>query len=377
MDRLSCRRRGADGGGRLRTNPIALPGVLAVLWMLALLSACGGKDAPPASDADARAARDPSITISGDEAAVVPAWQPPPVEVVADQVDAIRAEAEAALAAGKLHGGPRDAMPLLLALRRQAPDDARVQAVLRRGARRADRAGRCRAGASRTTIRWRCGARTNTARSRVPRPPMIRPCSAFLSRLDRADEVQALNRRGERELRAGRLGRSGRAARSRCSAKPSACVRATRAAAQGVAAVESAMLRRAEEAAGKDEFDAAERWLGLASAVRPGMATSEHARARIAAVRARARRRPARPRPGGAAPRRRPARRTPPAVGDVAHRRTRRSGRGRTAPAHRPGRALRPVPARPGVHRCLEAGRARAAAGGGAARWVPHGRRRG
>src|SRR5688500_15324927 len=104
MDRLSCRA-GADGGGRLRTNPIALPGVLAVLWMLALLPACGGKDAPATSDTDARAARDPSITISGDEAAVVPAWQPPPVEIVADQVDAVRAEAEAALAAGKLHGG--------------------------------------------------------------------------------------------------------------------------------------------------------------------------------------------------------------------------------------------------------------------------------
>ena len=267
----------------MRTNPIALPVVLAALWMLATLSACGGKDAPAASDADARAARDPSITISGDDAAVVPAWQPEPVEVVADQVDAIRAEAGAALAAGNLHGGPRDAMPLLLALRRQVPDDPDVQAmfaeVLTALIAQGDAALAERDEDSLALRRaHEHGAVARTAAADYP------AVSAFLSRLDRADEVQALNRRGERELRDGRLGEQKGGAlalfREAQRMRPGDAR-----AAQGMAAVESAMLRRAEQAAGENDFDTAERWLGFASAVRPGMATSAHARERIAAVR--------------------------------------------------------------------------------------------
>ncbi len=267
----------------MRTNPNATPGVLAVLWMGALLSACGGNDAPAASDADARTARDPSITISGDEAAVVPAWQPAPVEVAADQVDAIRAEAEAALADGKLHGGPRDAMPLLLALRRQAPDDARVQVLFAEALVALIALGDA-ALAERDedplALR-RAHEHGAVARTAAADDPAV---SAFLSRLDRADEVQVLNRRGERELRAGRLGeRNGGALalfREAQRLRPDDAR-----AAQGVAAVESAMLRRAEEAAAKYEFETAERWVRFASAVRPGTATSEHARQRIAAVR--------------------------------------------------------------------------------------------
>ena len=267
----------------MRTNPIALPVVLAALWMLATLSACGGKDAPAASDADARAARDPSITISGDDAAVVPAWQPEPVEVVADQVDAIRAEAGAALAAGNLHGGPRDAMPLLLALRRQVPDDPDVQAMFAEALTALIAQGDA-ALAERdedSLALRRAHEHGAVARTAAADDPAV---SAFLSRLDRADEVQALNRRGERELRDGRLGEQKGGAlalfREAQRMRPGDAR-----AAQGMAAVESAMLRRAEQAAGENDFDTAERWLGFASAVRPGMATSAHARERIAAVR--------------------------------------------------------------------------------------------
>lgn len=266
-------------GGRLRANR------LGILVLLALLGGCDGRDAAPASGVDgpARAARDPTVTISGDEAAVVPAWQPPPVEVAADRVAAVLAEAETALATGKLHGGSRDAMPLLLALRRQAPDDARVKGAFDKALAALIAMGDAALAerdADPMALR-RAHEHAAVARTAAAEDPAVR---AFLARLDRADEVQALNRRGERELRAGRLGedKGGALARFREAQRlRPGDVRA----AQGVAAVESALLRRAEEAAGRNEFEQAERWLQSAAAVRPDMSTTADARARIDAVR--------------------------------------------------------------------------------------------
>lgn len=266
-------------GGRLHANRIV------TLSLLALLAACGGKDAPPASGTGARGpeSRDPSITISGDEAAVVPAWQPPPVEVVADRTGAVLAEAEAALAAGRLHGGPRDAMPLLLALRRQAPDDARVQDAFDRALAALIAMGDAALSEQDEdpmALR-RAHEHAAVARTAAADDPAVR---AFLSRLDRADAVQALNRRGERALRADRLGEDSDGALGLFRAAQRLRPGDARAA-QGVAAVESALLRRAEEAAGRNEFDQAERWLESASAVRPEMPTTADARARIDAIR--------------------------------------------------------------------------------------------
>lgn len=253
--------------------------------MLACLAACGRNDAPSATgdDAGGVSARDPSITISGDDAAVVPAWQPPPVEIAADQVDAVRVEAAEALAAGRLHGGPRDALPLLIALRAQAPGDPQVLAMFDAAlvalVEQADAALAARdadPGALRRAHEHAAVARTAAADA-----PAVR---AFLSRLDRADQVQALNRRGEGELRAGRLGETEGGALARFREAQRLRPGDVRAA-QGVAAVESAMLRRAEEAAADNKFDESERWLESAAAVRPGMTTSADARARIALVR--------------------------------------------------------------------------------------------
>src|SRR5688500_10656355 len=112
----------AHGGGSLRAR------LFAIAWTLGLLAGCGG-DTPPASDAARDARRDPTVTMRGEDAALVPAWQPPPVEIDEGGIDAVREEAAAALAAGRLHGEPRSAMPLLLELREQAPADAEIQAL--------------------------------------------------------------------------------------------------------------------------------------------------------------------------------------------------------------------------------------------------------
>ncbi|MDQ3510428.1 MAG: formylglycine-generating enzyme family protein, partial [Pseudomonadota bacterium] len=51
---------------------------------------------------------------------------------------------------------------------------------------------------------------------------------------------------------------------------------------QGLAAAESALIRRAEQAADKDDYAAAARWIDLAGKVRPQLRTADDARERIA-----------------------------------------------------------------------------------------------
>src|SRR5688500_15610387 len=68
---------------------------LAVCVLFAL-AACEGKRGEDARQA--QAGRDPLVTISGEGAVVVPAWQPPPVHIAPGDEAKVFAEAEAALA---------------------------------------------------------------------------------------------------------------------------------------------------------------------------------------------------------------------------------------------------------------------------------------
>ena len=263
----------------MRAIPIAR---LFASLCVALLAACARDGAPPDERAGPRGA-DPRVTISDDQPMAVPAWTPPVVELAPGQIDAALAEARAALAAGRLHGGPRDALPLLVALRAQAPDDARVASAFDEAVAalvaRGDEA-LSQQGEDPAALR-RAHEHASVARAVAPDAPAVRE---FLSRLDLADEVQGLNRLGERDLRAGRLGetRGGALARFRSALR----LRPGDArASQGMAAIESMMLRRAEEAAARGDFELAATWLGHAARVRPGMDTVEHARARVAAIR--------------------------------------------------------------------------------------------
>ena len=109
---------------------------------------------------------------------------------------------------------------------------------------------------------------------------------AYLDRLERVDQSQQANRLGEDELNAGRLGEAGKGGaialfRQALQLRPGD-VRAS----QGLAAAESALIRRAENAALGDDYVGAERWLTLAQFVRPRTDTVDHARARLAGQRA-------------------------------------------------------------------------------------------
>ena len=198
-----------------------------------------------------------------------------------------------------------------LALRKQAPDDAPVQAVFAEALAALIAQGDAH-WRNRTRTRWRCVARTNSARSRAPLPPTIRQSAPSWHGWIVPTKRRQPNRLGERELNAGRLGETAKAARSRLFREALRLRPATmRGRRRAWPRSRAQLIRRAE--AGRSETTTTRPSAGSSShpQVRPGFATSDDARARIARGASCPRRRPARSRPGSAAPRRRHARGAP------------------------------------------------------------------
>jgi formylglycine-generating enzyme required for sulfatase activity len=260
---------------------------VAALCAVLVLAACEGKRGEQ-SRQQAGGRDNPLVTISGEGAVVVPAWQPPAVHIAPGDEVKVLAEANTALDEGRLFGGDRDAVPLLLELRARSPDDAATQRAMQRaigllvvtgdaalarmdvdpdGLRRAHEVG-------------------EVARTAAAEDPKVR---AYLSRVDGADESVQLDHRGERELAAGRLGGQADPNAERGALEYFREAQERRPgdarAAQGIAAVESGMIRNAEDAAARSKFDEADQWLVLAAVIRPDMSTVPDARARIAMVR--------------------------------------------------------------------------------------------
>ncbi|MGH8025653.1 MAG: SUMF1/EgtB/PvdO family nonheme iron enzyme, partial [Pseudoxanthomonas sp.] len=184
----------------------------------------------------------------------------------------------------RLYAEAGDAIPLYLALRTLAPEDRQIaeglkkslQALLKQGAaalRDADD------DADALSL---AGERGAVARTVAPDDPAV---AAYLAQVDTADPLWRLNAEGERLLRNGQIGKSGEAAlapfREVLVLQPGQAR-----ALQGLAASESAMIRRAEDAAADSDFEAASRWLASAAEVRDdSISTVEDARRRVAAVR--------------------------------------------------------------------------------------------
>jgi formylglycine-generating enzyme required for sulfatase activity len=268
--------------------------------MLLLAAACGRAPEAPAGsgpaaapgedrsgDGDGGTRARPSVTVSGDESqAVVGTWQPPRVDLPADaDLAQWRAQADAALAEGRLFDDGAAAIPIYLALRKADPEDGAARRGLERAGARvvaeareavaaleADDAGLARAGELVAVAR------------------MLSPGDAAVLELQRrvetAQRLSALNRAGEEDLRAGRLGEQGNGAlayfRDALAVRPE-----DPRALQGRAAVESAAIGRAEQAAAALDFAGATHWLDNAHAVREdGAGAVADARLRIAAARA-------------------------------------------------------------------------------------------
>jgi formylglycine-generating enzyme required for sulfatase activity len=256
------------------------------LMFLLLAGGCGRKQA----EKEKAAARSPLVTI-GEEQSVspVPAWRAPAIEVNDANVNALRKRAEAALESGHLYGDASDsdsAIPLYLALQRHAPQDARI----RRGGREALLAlvdeGRNALAAIDDDPQELRHAHQVAAVARVVAPADSR-VEAFLDQLYRADEAARANRLGEVALNAGRIGEKNEADGAIAYFREALRERPDDSRAlQGLAAAESALIRRAETAANKDDFDSAAYWLDSAGTVRPDFDTVPDARRRIAMVRA-------------------------------------------------------------------------------------------
>ena len=262
--------------------------VIVCLLALALGSGCERKRAEAVA-----AKRTPVITIGADQAvSPVPPWRAPAVEVTDANAAELRKRAAAALKVGRLFGAASDpdpggaAIPLYLALQKHAPGDARIRqgladsllALLKQG----DEA---LAAIDDDPLELR-HAHSIAAVARVVAPADAN-VEAFLDKLDRADEAAQANRLGETALNAGRIGEKGEKGGAIEYFHEALSLRPRDARAeQGLAAAESALIRRAETSAIADDYDSAAYWLMQAAAVRTGVSTVVDARERIAMQRA-------------------------------------------------------------------------------------------
>ena len=248
--------------------------------VMALAAGCSRDASSPKRDA--AAAHTPIVTISADQAvSPVPAWRIPAVQVTDDNVAELKEKASQALSRGRLFGGAEDAIPLYYALRRFDPEDAAANAGFDRSLKRLIANGdEALKQLDRDPLSLR-RAHEIAAVARAVAPGNV-DIVDYLARLDRADEAQEANRLGEDALNAGRLGVAGEPGQALTHFREALKLRpGDMRANQGIAAVESALIRRAETAADGDDYTTAERELDVAAKVRPPSTSVEDARSRL------------------------------------------------------------------------------------------------
>jgi formylglycine-generating enzyme required for sulfatase activity len=252
-----------------------------------LLAACQRGPPPPPPPREAGdAAAVGSVTVSGDDSTMQALdWRAPMPELQVPDLAQARRDAARALVQERLFAGPGDAIPLYLAIQRLAPGDAgaknglaRAQAVL---LKQGD-AALTQAGDDAEALR-RAGEIAAVARTLDPQG---RKVADYLQRVDAAEQLWKLNVEGERLLGEGELGEDGQGGALAAFRAVLALAPRQPRALQGVAAVESAMIRHAEAAARASDFDGAGDWLKQASQLREHAATLPDARKRVEAIRA-------------------------------------------------------------------------------------------
>lgn len=255
---------------------------------LAALAAASGCQRDSAAD-PASASPAPLVTIGAEQSvSPVPPWHAPAIEVTDANKAELRRQAEGALEDGRLfaategHDAASAAIPLYLALRDHDPQDARVRRGLAASLRALLKEGdQALAAIDDDALELRHAHEVAAVARAVA--PADRRVEAFLDRLDRAEEAAQANHLGEVALSAGVIGENGERNgaiayfREALRLRPGD-VRAQ----QGLAAAESALIRRAEIAADGDDYDSADYWLARAATVRGDVDTVDDARERIA-----------------------------------------------------------------------------------------------
>ena len=260
----------------------------ACVAVLVVLTAC--TPAPP-SPASAPVAPRPgapvragSVRISGDDALVqVLSWSLPRVVVAEGDVPATQRRARRALSAGDLFETAESAIPLFLTLQRLAPGDVAMaqdvidarQALIAQG----DQA--LLAGDEDLDALRAAQRRAAVLRSLWPDDAGV---VTYLQRVDLSERAWDRNAEGEAALAAGNYGESGGSALA--AFRAALALRPGQARArQGIAAAESGLIRRAEQAAQQGDFEQAGVQLAHASRVRRHPDTIPAARRRIEIIR--------------------------------------------------------------------------------------------
>lgn len=247
------------------------------------LAACKPQ-APAAVQSPAAPQPTGSVRISGgDELAQVLSWSPPLVQLEAGGTAAALARATRALAAGDLFETADSAIPLLLALQRLAPDDPAIAQALdeARAALVAQGDAALEAGDDDLDALRAAQRRGAVLRKLWPQQADV---AAYLARVDRSEQAWDRNAQGEAWLARGELGERGGGALGAFRAALQLRPQQARAQ-QGLAAVESGLIRRAEAAAQQGDFDAARAWLAHAEGVRQHPDTLPAARHRVEILR--------------------------------------------------------------------------------------------
>ena len=267
------------------TRQALAAGVIATLVLLCACDRDGGKAAAGKDGQTAQRRADGTVTVSGDDAiAERLTWRSPKIVLADADIPAARKRAAAALAEGRLYEDADAAIPLYLALQAHDPEDAKAKAGLARALTQLSKAGKDALAASGDDAEALRRAHAVGAVMRNIGIERVAGGAEHLVQLDRADRLWELNEAGEQALADGRLGEAGEGALplfQQALALEPGQPRAS----QGVAAVESGLIRRAEDAAEKGDFGAAQRWLAKAGAVRPGIGTLDVGRERVEAIR--------------------------------------------------------------------------------------------
>ncbi len=267
------------------TRQALAAGVIATLVLLCACDRDGGKATVAKEGQATRRQADGTVTVSGDDAISERlTWRSPEVALYEADIPAARKRAAAALAEGRLYEDAEAAIPLYLALIAYDPDDAKAKTGLSRALARLAKAGKDALADSGDDAEALRRAHAVGAVMRSVGIERVEGGAEYLVRVDHADRLWELNEAAERALADGRLGEAGEGALplfQQALALEPGQPRAS----QGVAAVESGLIRRAEVAAEKGDFQVAERWLAKAGAVRPGIGTLDVGRERMEAIR--------------------------------------------------------------------------------------------
>lgn len=256
--------------------------LLAALWLCACAREAPQTPVqPPQPPKAVVSVRQGQVTISGDDSiSATLTWQAPIAVVTAETLAKARTLASRALHEKRLYEDAESAIPLYLAMLRLHPQDKKAKTGLDRAMAQLIDQGDAvlvDAGEDRDALQ-RARAVAAVARIAAPQQDSVQ---LYLQRVDVAERLWELNQAAEADIAAGRYGAQGeqgavpklREALRLQPEQPRAM--------QNVAAVESGLIRLAEQAAEQSDFAAAQGWLRLAARVRPDSPAIDDAHERV------------------------------------------------------------------------------------------------